>query len=116
MCSLSGTSWPPCPSSSRFTSTPWPHTSGAPWRRCRRSCRTQGPLGDVGLELDHPRLLRLAAFLHDIGKGHGGEHAKVGAKIAATFAKRMGMDAKTTDLLVGAVNHHLLLPLTRHET
>ena len=71
-----------------------------------------GPLGDVGLELDDPRLLRLAAFLHDIGKGHGGEHAKVGAEIAATFAKRMGMDAETTDLLVGAVNHHLLLPLT----
>ncbi len=71
-----------------------------------------GPLGAVGLELDDPRLLRLAAFLHDIGKGHGGEHAKVGAEIAATFAKRMGMDAKTTDLLVGAVNHHLLLPLS----
>ncbi len=72
----------------------------------------KGPLGAVGLELDDPRLLRLAAFLHDIGKGHGGEHAKVGAEIAATFAKRMGMDARTTDLLVGAVNHHLLLPLT----
>ena len=42
-----------------------------------------GPLGDVGLELDQPRLLRLAAFLHDIGKGHGGEHAKVGAEIAS---------------------------------
>jgi [protein-PII] uridylyltransferase len=71
-----------------------------------------GPLGDVALELDDPRLLRLAAFLHDIGKGHGGEHAKVGAEIAATFAKRMGLDAETTDLLVGAVNHHLLLPLS----
>ena len=71
-----------------------------------------GPLGDVGLELDDPRLLRLAAFLHDIGKGHGGEHAKVGAEIAATFAKRMGLDTETTDLLVGAVNHHLLLPLS----
>jgi len=71
-----------------------------------------GPLGDVGLELDRPRLLRLAAFLHDIGKGHGGEHAKVGAEIAAAFAERMEMDATTTDLLVNAVRHHLLLPLT----
>ena len=71
-----------------------------------------GPLGTVGLELDDPGLLRLAAFLHDIGKGHGGEHAKVGAEIAATFAKRMEIDAGTTELLVGAVNHHLLLPLS----
>jgi [protein-PII] uridylyltransferase len=71
-----------------------------------------GPLGDVGHELDLPRLLRLAAFLHDIGKGHGGEHAKVGAEIAAAFAERMKLDAETEDLLVNAVRHHLLLPLT----
>ncbi len=72
----------------------------------------EGLLGRVGLELDRPRLLRLAAFLHDIGKGHGGEHATVGAGIAAAFAKRMGLDAESTELLVGAVRHHLLLPLT----
>ncbi|MGH8951567.1 MAG: HD domain-containing protein [Acidimicrobiia bacterium] len=71
-----------------------------------------GPLGHIGLELHQPRLLRLSAFLHDIGKGHGGSHAEVGAGIAAAFAKRMGLDAATTDLLVGAVRHHLLLPLT----
>ena len=72
----------------------------------------KGPLGDVGLELGQPRLLRLAAFLHDIGKGHGGEHANVGAGIAAAFAQRTGLDARTTDLLVSAVRHHLLLPMT----
>jgi [protein-PII] uridylyltransferase len=72
----------------------------------------KGPLGDVAFELDQPRLLRLAAFLHDIGKGHGGEHAKVGAEIAAAFAGRMGLDVEVTDLLVTAVRHHLLLPLT----
>ena len=71
-----------------------------------------GPLGGVGLDLNRPRLLRLAAFLHDIGKGHGGSHAELGAEIAAEFAGRMGLDAATTDLLVGAVRHHLLLPLT----
>ncbi len=41
-----------------------------------------------------PRLLRLAAFLHDIGKGHGGDHAGVGAEIATAFAKRMGLDTE----------------------
>jgi [protein-PII] uridylyltransferase len=71
-----------------------------------------GPLGAVGLELDLPRLLRLAAFLHDIGKGHGGDHAGIGAEIAGAFAKRMELDVETSDLLVGAVRHHLLLPLT----
>jgi [protein-PII] uridylyltransferase len=71
-----------------------------------------GLLGRVGLDLNRPRLLRLAAFLHDIGKGHGGKHATVGAGIAAAFAERMALDAKTTDLLVSAVRHHLLLPLT----
>jgi len=71
-----------------------------------------GHLGRVGLELNLPRLLRLGAFLHDIGKGHGGEHSRVGAEIAAAFAERMGLDAETTDLLVNAVRHHLLLPLT----
>jgi len=71
-----------------------------------------GPLGRIGLELNRPRQLRLAAFLHDIGKGHGGSHATVGAEIVAAFAERMGLDAETTDLLVNAVRHHLLLPLT----
>jgi len=71
-----------------------------------------GPLSGIGLELNRPRLLRLAAFLHDIGKGRGGSHAELGAEIAAEFAERMGLDAATTDLLAGAVRHHLLLPLT----
>lgn len=72
----------------------------------------QGSLGRIANELDSPRLLRLSAFLHDIGKGHGGDHARVGADIATSFAKRMGLDPATTDLLVGAVEHHLLLPRT----
>lgn len=72
----------------------------------------QGSLGRIARELDNPRLLRLSAFLHDIGKGHGGDHARIGAGIAASFALRTGLDAGTTDLLVGAVKHHLLLPRT----
>lgn len=71
-----------------------------------------GPLGRIALELGQPRLLRLASFLHDIGKGHGGDHSRVGSEIAALFAKRMGLDSDTTDLLVAAVDHHLLLPMT----
>jgi [protein-PII] uridylyltransferase len=69
-------------------------------------------LGHIADEVNRPRLLRLSAFLHDIGKGHGGSHPEVGADIAAAFAGRMGLAAETTELLVGAVKHHLLLPLT----
>ncbi len=85
------------------------------WRtvsEMQRILAEDGPLRGVGLDLDRPRLLRLAAFLHDIGKGHGGEHARVGAGIAAAFAERVGLGAETTNLLVNAVRHHLLLPMT----
>ena len=72
----------------------------------------QTHMGRIARELDRARVLRLAAFLHDIGKGHGGAHPLVGAEIAEAFAKRMELDAHVANLLVAAVKHHLLLPLT----
>jgi [protein-PII] uridylyltransferase len=85
------------------------------WRTAaeiRTIATEDSPLGNIANELNRPALLRLSAFLHDIGKGHGGSHPEVGAEIAAEFAERMGLDIETTQLLVGAVKHHLLLPLT----
>lgn len=69
-------------------------------------------LGPVAGELDQPHLLVLIAFLHDIGKGHGGDHAMVGARIARSFGTRMRLPVATTELLAEAVRLHLLLPLT----
>ncbi len=61
-------------------------------------------------ELDQPDVLLLVAFLHDIGKGHGGDHSRVGAGIARSVCERLGVEEATTDLIVGSVRHHLLLP------
>jgi [protein-PII] uridylyltransferase len=71
-----------------------------------------GHVGRIAGELGRPRLLRLAAFLHDIGKGHGGDHSRLGAEIAAVFAKRVALDRDEAEMLNRAVEHHLLLPIT----
>ncbi len=56
--------------------------------------------------------LMLAAFLHDIGKGMGGEHAVVGAEMAARLLPRLRFGPATTATVGAAVRHHLLLPET----
>lgn len=58
---------------------------------------------------DHDELL-LAALLHDIGKGHDGDHSRVGGVIAERFAARAGLDAERTQRLVDVARLHLLLP------
>lgn len=66
----------------------------------------------VARDVDGPTELLLAAFLHDIGKGHGGDHSDVGADITESFCRRLDISPETTDLLSGAVRHHLLLAET----
>ncbi|MGE3857992.1 MAG: HD domain-containing protein, partial [Dehalococcoidia bacterium] len=52
----------------------------------------------------------LAAFMHDIGKGHGGNHSDVGAVIAERFVTRAGLSGEQGLRLVATVRQHLLLP------
>ena len=52
----------------------------------------------------------LAALLHDIGKGHEGDHSSVGAIIAERFAARAGIEAEPARRLSEAARLHLLLP------
>ena len=54
--------------------------------------------------------LLLAALLHDIGKGHGGDHSEAGAVIAERFAARAGLDAERARRLSTVARQHLLLP------
>lgn len=55
-------------------------------------------------------LLVVSALLHDIGKGHPGDHSEVGARLASTICTRMGFDAADVEAIAHAVRHHLLLP------
>lgn len=71
-----------------------------------------GPYQRVAERLAQPGLPLIAAFLHDIGKGHGGDHANVGADIAAAFSRRLDLTSEWAGLLEGAVRHHLLLAVT----
>jgi [protein-PII] uridylyltransferase len=65
---------------------------------------------EAAQQLDDREEVLLAALLHDIGKGHQGDHAQVGAVIAERFATRAGLDAETAQRLSQAARLHLLLP------
>ena len=64
----------------------------------------------VARELGRPDELLLAALLHDIGKGHPGDHSVAGAVIAERVASRAGLPPDEEARLVTAVREHLLLP------
>lgn len=56
-----------------------------------------------------PDLLVVAALLHDIGKGHPGDHSEVGEQLATGIAQRMGFDDHDVATIAVLVRHHLLL-------
>jgi len=61
-------------------------------------------------DVARPDLLLLAALLHDIGKGWPGDHRVTGEVVTRDTARRMGLPDEDTELVAGAVRHHLLLP------
>jgi [protein-PII] uridylyltransferase len=63
----------------------------------------------LAFRVARPDLLLVAVLLHDIGKGHRGDHTDAGVEIVATVAHRMGFSAADTATLVQLVRHHLLL-------
>ncbi|MFM7272188.1 MAG: ACT domain-containing protein [Actinomycetes bacterium] len=67
------------------------------------------PDAEVVADLDRPDLLLLAALLHDIGKGQGGDHAEVGARLAGTCVARMGFAGPDVARVEWLVRHHLLM-------
>ena len=60
-------------------------------------------------QVDRGDLVLLAALLHDLGKGSGGDHSDVGAGLAAVICERMGLDQDDVDTVCLLVRHHLLL-------
>jgi [protein-PII] uridylyltransferase len=53
--------------------------------------------------------LYLAAFIHDIGKGHGRDHASRGAEMARKIAVRLGLDSEAVETAAFLVAEHLFL-------
>jgi [protein-PII] uridylyltransferase len=63
------------------------------------------------LMANYPRhwLLYVAALFHDIAKGRGGDHSKLGMADARKFCVDHGLSNEDTELVVFLVEHHLTM-------
>jgi [protein-PII] uridylyltransferase len=59
-----------------------------------------------------PEVLYLAGFFHDIAKGRGGDHSRLGSKDARRFCRQHGLAAEDTRLVTWLVEQHLTMSLT----
>ena len=55
------------------------------------------------------RVIYLAVFLHDIGKGRPEDHSILGARIARRVCPRLGLSAEETETVEWLVRNHLLM-------
>ncbi|MBY4897998.1 [protein-PII] uridylyltransferase [Cupriavidus sp. AU9028] len=58
---------------------------------------------------DKPWVLWLAALFHDIAKGRGGDHSKLGTGDARRFCRQHGIAREDTELIAWLVEHHLTM-------
>ncbi|MCK0440326.1 [protein-PII] uridylyltransferase [Gordonia alkaliphila] len=82
------------------------------WTVDRHSVETVIGAAALTTRVSRPDLLLLAALIHDIGKGRGGDHSVLGAELARDIGRRLGVWPADVELLAAAVRHHLLLPST----
>ena len=91
------------------------------------SIRAIGLLADIergDLKADHPlstaimrkivsrRVLFVATLLHDIAKGRGGDHSKLGAEVAMNLGPRLGLSEAETETVAWLVRYHLIMSAT----
>lgn len=55
------------------------------------------------------RALYVAVLLHDIAKGRGGDHSRLGEEIALRLCPRLGLDEEETGIVAWLVRHHLAM-------
>ncbi len=63
-------------------------------------------------EFARPEVLYIAGLFHDIAKGRGGDHSKLGMKDARLFCTHHGLSRDDSDLVVWLVEQHLTLSAT----
>lgn len=56
--------------------------------------------------------LYVAMFIHDLGKGRGGDHSTIGADIARRLCPRLGMGTSATETVSWLVQQHLFMSAT----
>ena len=59
--------------------------------------------------IQNRRVLYVAAFLHDIGKGRRDDHSIVGARIARELCPRLGLTASETETVAWLIEQHLTM-------
>ncbi len=64
----------------------------------------------VYLSVASPHILFLAALLHDIGKGAGGNHSLIGAYMVGAVGVRLGLDPAECSCLAFLIRYHLFMP------
>lgn len=65
--------------------------------------------GAVYREIHKKEVLHLALLVHDIGKGQGGDHSEIGARIADEASDPFGIDKDRKNILLFLVKQHLLM-------
>jgi [protein-PII] uridylyltransferase len=69
-------------------------------------------LTQLARDADKIELLYLGLMFHDIGKGFGGGHSEIGARLVQPIARRMRLNADDGALVEFLVRHHLLMTHT----
>jgi [protein-PII] uridylyltransferase len=75
----------------------------------RHLLETTAAASSLAPQVSRPDLLLMAALLHHIGNGSGGDHTDPGAEIAGRICRRMGFGPDEASTVSALVEHQLLL-------